>query len=73
MCVQWRYGTTTWETMKSMKESNSVEVAEFAISQGVKNGPAFAWWIPYTLKKRDRIISTVNARRLFLNISTRFV
>ena len=62
LCVQWRDGTTTWETMASLKESNPVEVAEFAVSQGLDNEPAFAWWVPFTLKKRDRIISGVNAR-----------
>ena len=59
--------------MASTKESNPVEVTEFAISQGVENEPAFAWWVPYTLKKRDIIVSVVNDRRLFLNISTRFL
>jgi len=45
-----------------MKESNPVEVAEFAVSQGIDHEPAFAWWVNYTLKKRDRIIANVNAR-----------
>ena len=39
-----------------------MEVAEYAISQGVNDEPAFAWWVPYTLKKRERIISAVDAR-----------
>ena len=45
-----------------MKESNPIEVAEFAVSQGIDHEPAFAWWVPYTLKKRDRILASVNAR-----------
>ena len=24
--------------------------------------PAFAWWVPYTLRKRDRIIAAINLR-----------
>ena len=24
--------------------------------------PAFSWWVPYTLKKRDRIIASINHR-----------
>ena len=39
-----------------------MEVAEYAISQGADDEPAFAWWVPFTLKKRERIISSVNAR-----------
>ena len=62
LCIQWRDGTSTWENLSTMKESNPIEVAEFAVSQGIDHEPAFAWWIPYTLKKRDRIIANVNAR-----------
>ena len=29
------------------------------MSRGLDEEPAFAWWVPYTLKKRDRIISAV--------------
>ena len=45
-----------------MKESNPFELAEYAVSQGIDDEPAFAWWIPFTLEKRERIISSVNAR-----------
>ena len=62
LCVQWRDGTSTWEPLATLKESNRVEVAEYAISQGVDDEPAFAWWVPFTLKKRESIISAVNAR-----------
>ena len=43
-----------------MKEYNSIKVAEFATTQGIYKNPAFAWWVWYTLRKRDKIISTVN-------------
>ena len=62
LCIQWRDGTSSWEPLSAMKESNPIEVAEFAVSQGIDHEPAFAWWVPYTLKKRDRIISAVNTR-----------
>ena len=45
-----------------MKESNPVEVAEFVTASGVEDEPAFAWWVPYTMRKRDRIIAAVNTR-----------
>ena len=62
LCIQWRDGTFIWENLSTTKESNAIEVAEFAVSQGIDHEPAFAWWVPYTLKKRDRIIASVNAR-----------
>ena len=62
ICVEWRDGTSTWERLAALKESNPVEVAEFATAQGIDHEPAFAWWVPFTLKKRDRIIAAVNNR-----------
>ena len=37
-------------------------VAEHNVAMGIENQPAFQWWTPYTLNKRDRIISAVNSR-----------
>jgi len=45
-----------------MKESIPIEVAKFAIAKGIANESAFCWWVPYTLRKRDAIISAVKAR-----------
>jgi Reverse transcriptase (RNA-dependent DNA polymerase) len=61
-CVEWRDGTSSWEPLSALKESNPVEVAEYAIAHGLVEEPAFRWWVPYTLKKRDAIISAVNKR-----------
>jgi len=27
----------------------------------IEDEPAFAWWVPYALRKRDRLISSANA------------
>ena len=48
--------------MKVLKESNPIETAEFAISRNIQDEPAFSWWVPYVMRKRDRIISFVNSR-----------
>ena len=45
-----------------MKESNPIEVAEFSCACVIDTQPAFQWWVPYTLRKRDRIIAAVNSR-----------
>lgn len=54
--VQWENGETTWISLKDIKESNPVEVAEYAIKEGIDSWPAFAWWVPRILKKRDAIV-----------------
>ena len=64
LCVEWRDGSTSWEKLAVLKESNPIEVAEFAIAQGINDEPAFAWWVPYVLKRRERIVSMVNKRVL---------
>ena len=45
-----------------MKDSYPAEVALYAESNNLIEQPAFKWWVPYTLKKRLRIISAVKAR-----------
>ena len=59
--IKWRDGTTTWVSLKDLKESNPIEVAEYVTAHDIQDKPAFAWWVPYTLQKRDRIISRVNS------------
>ena len=60
--VNWKDGSQSWVPLKDIKESNPVEVSEFAKARGIDKEPAFAWWVPFTLGKRDRIVSAVNAR-----------
>ena len=60
--VKWSDGSTSWLDLKILKESNPVDVAEFAIARRIDDEPAFVWWVPYTMKKRDVIISAVKAR-----------
>jgi hypothetical protein len=52
----------SWVPLKDLKASHPIEVAEFARARGIDEEPAFAWWVPYTLRKRDVIISAVKSR-----------
>jgi hypothetical protein len=47
--VLWRDGSSQWVSLAKLKESNPVEVAKFAVTNGIDNEPAFAWWVPFTL------------------------
>ena len=62
LCVQWKGGLTSWERLSNLKESYPIQVAEYATINGINNMPAFAWWAPHTLKKRDQTMSAVNKR-----------
>ena len=57
--VLWKDGSTSWVPLRDMKESYPVDVAEYSVSAGIDDQPAYRWWVPYTLKKRDVIISAV--------------
>jgi hypothetical protein len=62
LCVEWKDGSTSWERLADLIESNRVEVAEYATTHGIENEPAFLWWVPYTPRQRNRIIAAVNNR-----------
>ena len=62
LLIQWKDGSQQWIPLKLMKEYNPVEVAEFACARKIDKEPTFSWWAPYTLQKRDQIISSVNSR-----------
>jgi hypothetical protein len=42
--VQWADGSTDWLPLKDLKDFNPIEAAEYAISNGISEEPAFAWW-----------------------------
>ena len=58
----WADDSETWVPLKDLKESHPVEVAEFAKARGITDEAAFIWWVRYTLRKRDVILSKVKAR-----------
>ena len=61
LLVKWSDGSESWVPLKDMKESHPLEVADFAKAHGIADEPAFSWWVPYTLRKRDVIISKVKS------------
>jgi hypothetical protein len=67
LCVEWKDGTTSWERLAGIKESNPVEVAEYAVGKDLQDKPAFVWWFPHVLKKRHCIIAFVIKRYLKRN------
>ena len=64
LLVEWRDGTTTWVPLKELKDSNPIEVAEYAVANKLVSEPAFAWWVPTVLRQRDRNISKVRSQYL---------
>ena len=62
LLVQWGDQSESWICLKDMKEAHPVETSEFSRARNIDDEPAFAWWVPYTLRKRDVILSKLKAR-----------
>jgi hypothetical protein len=62
MLVQWKDLSTTWVSLKDMKEAYPIQTAEYAVQARIAEEPAFAWWVSYTLKKRNRVIAKVKSK-----------
>jgi hypothetical protein len=50
-----------WVVLKDMNEACSVQTSEYAVRSRLAEEPAFAWWVPHTLKKRNRIIAKIKS------------
>jgi hypothetical protein len=55
-------GLPQWIALNIVKESNPVQVVEYAIARDIADEPVFAWWIPYTLHKCNVIFLAMNSR-----------
>ena len=62
LLVQWKDGSTNWIALKDLKESYPVQVMEYSVGARISMELAFAWWVPYTLKKRNRIVAKVKSK-----------
>ena len=62
LLAQWKDGITNWVSLKDLKEGYPVQTAEYAVAAKITMEPAFAWWVPCMLKKRNQIISKVKSK-----------
>ena len=49
------------KVLKVLMEHFPVQVAKFAVAWEIEDEPAFAYWVPCTLRKCDRVITTTAA------------
>jgi hypothetical protein len=60
--IQWRDDSTSWEPLKNIKESNPIQLAEYAVANKIADETAFAWWIYEVLKRQDRMMYAIKTR-----------
>ena len=62
LLVQWKDISMNWIALKDLKESYPVQVVEYSVGTRISMEPAFAWWVLYTLKKRNCIVAKVKSK-----------
>ena len=50
---EWKDGSTLWKKLSNCKEFHPIQVAKYAIAQGIQYEQALSWWVHHVLKKRD--------------------
>jgi hypothetical protein len=56
LLIEWKDGTKDLLPLKDLKDSYPVQVTEYAVTNKIVEQPAFAWRVPYVLRKQERII-----------------
>lgn len=50
-------------TTEELKDSNPLEVVEYTIANRISEEPAFKWWVPHVVRKRNRIIQKLKSKK----------
>ena len=53
LLCQWKDGSSDWVELRNLKDSNPIEVAEYAVANRIQEEPAFKRWVPETLRTRN--------------------
>jgi len=60
--VEWCNGLTSWLPLKDIKDSNPLELAQYAIANKIERELAFLWWVPDLIRCKDRIIGHIKSK-----------
>ena len=61
LLVSWKDGSSNWVSLKDLKESYPVEIAEYAKIKGIATEPAFTWGVNYEIREKSAIISKIKS------------
>ena len=61
LCCQWRDRETSWENLKDLKDSYSLEVSEYTVANKILEEPAFSWWSNISRKCRNLMINAIKS------------
>jgi hypothetical protein len=61
LLCQWADGSTSWEPLRNLRESNPIELAQYTEAHGLLEEPAFPWWAKDALRRSKRIIKKIKS------------
>ncbi len=61
LLCQWADGSTSWEPLCNLRESNPIELAQYAEAHSLLEEPAFPWWAKDALRRSKRIIKKIKS------------
>ena len=64
LCAELSNGRTEWIDLKTAKNASPIKAARYAAANKISDEPAFRWWVPYVLKKQERIIKAIKRRSI---------
>jgi len=59
LLLEWIDGSMDWVRLAEVKEAYPLQLAEYAVANGIANEPAFNWWVPKVIKRKERLINKV--------------
>ena len=62
LLIKWKDKSKACINLADMKEVHVVETAEYTRARGISDEPAFAWRVPYALRKHEVILAAVKNR-----------
>jgi len=62
ICIEWRDGTISWLPLKDVKQSNPIEMAEYAIANKISDEPTFVWWVPDIMWKKNHTVNKLKTK-----------
>ena len=62
LLAQKKEGFSKWVPLKDIKESNPAEIAGYAVANMIDHDTAYAWCVPFTLRKCNSIISKLKKK-----------
>ena len=62
LLIEWVDGSMDWFKLADVKESYPLQLAEYAVANGIAHEPAFNWWVHKVIKWKQRLINKVKSK-----------